>query len=443
MTTQALAETLAPATVRGGGVTDASEISPRRERVGLALASAVGVGMLGLWAYWWVASVQRGHLVEGQQFWVSSLPVLAGDFVAHIDHTARVMGLGMDPYNLSDPFCALFPYPPAMIWMFLWVNFLTPATAEAVWIATLNGLIALAAWGAWRTRRRLGLRPLPLSLLVALLFFCTPTIVCVERGQCDPIVLPVVLSAAALLRYRGRLRSYTAGSLLGIIAWIKYYPAFALVGLVAARRYRAAVAMVLVAGSIGAADVRGVRRALENGASIYQKGLETDQGCSLLQHALAKTWPTLWEKSFAEPLRAIPGQLVAALLLMPVVGWVAWKVRQSEHGDRVLGPFLLWMIAAATFAMPYSHDYNFLAMPLLVLSLWNRDDSVPVHMTMTLFLLYWQPLGLIIDARILFGVKVATLYALGGLVVRHARGVPSASSFSRTASTPRPHFAPY
>ena len=89
---------------------------------------------------------------------------------------------------------------------------------------------------------------------------------------------------------------------------------------------------------------------------------------------------------------------------------------QSRSGlvrsQGVTNPFLLWVLAMASFVPPVANDYNLFFLPLAALAVWDRRDPVYVHVMMAFLLLWWQPLALPIDGRMILVFKLAGLLAV-------------------------------
>ena len=67
-----------------------------------------------------------------------------------------------------------------------------------------------------------------------------------------------------------------------------------------------------------------------------------------------------------------------------------------------------------------ANDYSLVFLPLAALAVWDRRDPLMVHVALGLLLLWWQPLALPIDARLLFVIKFLGLGAVGACLVRRA-----------------------
>lgn len=388
----------------------------------------VAWALVGLWGLWWVASIRDDRLILGERTWMPVLPFLAGDFLVHVDHVTRCFVSGENPYlKSSDWVCLTFPYPPMLMRLFSWVALVRPMFAGWIWQGALAAIFTAGAAGAYRARKALRLSEAPFPVILAAVLYATPVLFAMERGQVDPIAIPAYLTAAWLLRRRTNVAELTAGGLLGVVAWVKYYPGLALLGLASYGRTRAVVAFVVVAGLIGVYDRANVARAIANGRSVAKENARYHP-IHPVQHGVSEVWPSLTLVRGVRLLRKIRGPLAAGLLIGPVVAGVCLRLWQTRRraGPALLFPTFLWFCAAATFAMPYSNDYNVVALPLAALCVWDRRDPVGVHMVMGLLMLWWQPIALSIGGDVLFVAKLAGLYAVGVSLVARAREASAA-----------------
>jgi hypothetical protein len=385
--------------------------------------TALGLALLAVWAGWWVESARRDRLVIGRLAWMPALPFLAGDFTVSIDHTARLFAAGGDPYRRDDWVCAVFPYPPMVPRVFAWVSLVDTPTAARVWLSALAAVLAAGGVAAWKTRRELGLSPIPLSWALAAALYSTPAVMAMERGQCDPLAVPALVAVSWLLRRRSPGRDVAAGALLGLTAWLKYYPGFAAVGLLALGRRRALAAFVAAAGLVGLIDLADVRRSVANGAAVSARVRALGPGaCFPWGHSFDQGWPALWAAAPSpwRRLGSVPDPLVAAALILPAVALVSRRVGRARDPGPLVAPLLLWLTAAATFAMPFSTDYNLVPLPLAALAVWDRRDRPAVHAAMGALLPWWQPVALPVEGCWLFLVKLAGLYAVGASLAARA-----------------------
>ena len=399
------------------------EIGEGRRTRGAVVRGAIGVGLIVVWVAWWVQSVRQDSLLHGGRTWVGPLPFLAGDFKVHIDHVARIQVREVNAYLIKDdPACAMFPYPPMIPRLFAWVTAFSPAQAAAVWQGAVALFLGMAAYAAWRMRQEMGLWPVPLAVMAAALMYSTPAVMAMERGQCDPLVIPAVLAVAWLARGRGTRGELAAGGLLGVTAWLKYYPGLAVFGLLALRQWKAAAAFVVVAGLIGVYDRAEVRRSIENG-KYHASEARKQPIVHAESHSIVSSWRAIPLVRQVRPLRKIPPPVAAAFLLLPVIAVVSYQVARSRNPGPLLAPYLLWLTAAATFGMPYAIDYNLVSLPLVALCVWDRRDPVIVHVAMGLFLLWWQPIAINVGGEVLLVAKIAALYAVGHCLKRRAAEV--------------------
>ena len=383
-------------------------------RLGGGAMAVVGLALIVFWGVCWAWSIRKDRLTHGQLTWIPTLPFLAGDFKVHIDHTVRVWAGGGDPYlKPDDVVCQYFPYPPMMPRLFTWVSVLRTRTAIAVWLTALGAIGLAAAWAAWKTRRALGLHPIPPTLLTVAVLYSTPMLFAMERGQGDLLAVAVALTAVPLLRSRSLTGDMAAGTLLAVAIWQKYYPAPILMALLALRRWRAMAVCLAACAAIGAHDWTWIRVAMDNGWRLHQLWIPP-RGAPIhpTSHSISGCWRQLWENTRFEALTRVPGSVAMAAILLPMIGLVVARLARRPD-DRLLLPAFLWLTAAGTFALPYSNDYNLVPLPLAALAVWDRRDPVLVPMLMTLLLLWWQPLWLPIDGKVILGFKLAGLLAVG------------------------------
>lgn len=394
--------------------------SPRPPGAAHAVVTFLALGLIAAWAGLWVRSLGADRYALGGATWVPPLPFMAGDFKVHIDHVARVYAAGGDPYRTpGDWVCQCFPYPPMVPRLFSWVALVSTPVAVRVWLCVLAGVFLVGALAAWRARRAMGLRPVPLAAVVAALACSSPALLAMERGQCDPAVIPALLAVAWLLRGRGAARDLAAGALLALAAWVKYYPGLAVVAFPALGRWRALAAFVAVAGLIGAVDRVDVKRSIDNGLALsraYPRHYPTPP----MHHSIVSEWRSLWVRRYVPLLRKVPPPCAAALLLVPPVALVTRRVARARGPGPLVFPYMLWLTAAATFAMPYSVDYNLAVLPLAALAVWDRRDPPRVHAAMACLLVWWQPFALPLRGEVLFYAKLAGLYAVGASLAARA-----------------------
>jgi len=380
--------------------------------------------MLILWGVWWAVNYQRQELQAGKHFWFKPCYVgIACDFYRHVDHPARIWWNGGDPYADKKIF---FPYPPSEMRLFAWVNLLTPRMAFGMWLMVMTAIITLAAWTASRWRRRLSLAEIPPLAAVAIILFSTPVLFAMERGQYDSLSLFVILAALPLLNHKSRWAQFLAGAVLCLAPWIKVYPGLVFVGLLGLRRWRALAGFVVAGLALAIAFLYTgeMQKFLVNNALHIQLA-ETlvhykSGDISPWNHPLSSALASFWLGTKFGWLGLLSGKIIAGMILLPPLVWVTYHIYRSPARDAVTYPYLLWIIALATFVSPISNDYNLIFLPLAVLAVWDRRDPLLVHVALALLLLWWQPIGMSINGLPLLVIKLLGLYAVAACLVERA-----------------------
>ncbi len=374
--------------------------------------------LVALWAGFWVEAARRGTMPEwaSKRAWAAGLPVIGADFRS-VDHVARLFAAGRDPTRMTDDWiCMLYPYPPLVNRAFGWVRLGSTEMAWHVWMFVLAAIYVSGALAAWRTRKELGLLTLPLVVVILAIVYATPAVLALERGQIDPLAIPILMLAAWLLRGPAGWRGLLAGGVLGVAAWLKYYPGAAVFGLIAMKKC-ATAAFVVVAGVIGVVDREQTACAIEIGGrwTSIRENEKTLPFVHATKHAVADAWRPLWVRA-KRPWRylgRVPESLASAFLLIPPVLLVSRRMAAATTHAPLILPYFLWLTAVATFAMPTSIDYALVPLPIAALAVWDRRDALPAQFGLGLLCLWWQPFALPIDGRLLFVAKLAGLYAVG------------------------------
>ncbi len=375
---------------------------------------AIGATLLVLWCIWWVSSLSQGKLVSGHRLWFQP-PCFGIDFLRNVDTPTRIWMAGDDPYADKQ---LLFCYPPLVTRLFAWSTLMTPQQALVVWVGALALMAGAGAWAAWRTRARLGLPKIPPLVALVAVLLSSPVMFAMERGNYDLLAVPLVIGGVALMKRRTGLADVAAGIVLAIAPWAKVYPGLLAVGLLGLRRWRVLAAFCLAGLAIGLADLDQTRRWLENNdrhmAEVYAMSEAFPHaGICAWQHSLTECWKRLWLDTPLALLARIPGSVAAACLLIPLLAWVSYHVFRCERRSRLAFAYLIWILALATFVPPVSNDYNLVFLPIAALAVWDRRDPLIVHLIMLAVLLWWQPLSMPIDGRIMLLVKLAGLAAVG------------------------------
>lgn len=398
------------------------------------------IGLLVFWGVWWCLSFHRQELQACKHLWVT-LPAFGCDFYRHVDRPARIWSAGGDPY--ADQEC-FFAYPPSEMRLFAWVNYMTPRTALMVWLIFMTGLIAAAAWVASRWRRGLSLDEISPLAAIVLMLFSTPVLFAMERGQYDPLSLLPILAALPLLKHKSGWAQFLAGAILCVAPWVKAYPGLIAVGLIGLRRWRALAAFAVVGIVVALLDFAQLQKFFINNNLHIQKAEDLARmfptGPCLWNHPLAISISCLWLRMEQfQWLGLLPGKIIAAGLLFVPLAWVTYHVYRSPARDKVAYPYLLWIVALATFVPPISNDYNLCFLPLAVLAVWNRRDPLLIQLSLGLLFLWWQPISISTTAYPILAAKLLGLYATGICVVERAYEQAALSTASeeqddRTAS---------
>jgi hypothetical protein len=407
------------------------------------LVTALALGLIGLWVGWWVSIVRRDTMAYGTPTWVPALPFLAGDFKTHIDHVARIRASGIDPYRKKDDFaCTVHQYPPMIGRAFSWVVFFDVRTSIRVWIASLGLILTAGALASWRARRALRLAEIPPALVVAAVLFSTPALYAMERGQADPLILLPFIVSAWLLGRRGAWPEVAAGCLLGATAWLKFYPGVSMIALVVFGRRKAIMGFIAVASLIGIVDYDGAKRAIRNGSKVMV-ALKYDRPSFFQpwEHWLVSAWNSNDFVRGDITLRHVPGTVVELAMLVPLIVLVSRRVARSANPGPIVFPYLLWLTAATTFALPGSNDYNLAVLPMAALAVWDVRDSWRVQLSMALLLIWWQPFWLPVSGQVLLMIKFASLCAVGASLVARSTQVGEQGSTSTESNLFRPTFA--
>jgi hypothetical protein len=286
--------------------------------------------------------------------------------------------------------------------------------------------LAVMAWvgacACGKARGRLGLRPLPLPFLAAAVLGSTPVLYAVERGNCDLVVLMLIVAAASALRGASPGRDVLAGACLALAAWIKVYPGLLLLGVLALGRWRAVMVATVAGVLIGLADLPGTVQFVANlGPFVVRDAPAASGAISETTHTLTGCWSLFWAGTPLAWLGGVHGAVAWVGLVLPPIGAVSYRVWRCAAPQALVYPYLTWLAGAATFLPPVSNDYNLIFLPLAALAVWDRRDSVTVHLAMAPMLLWWQPWRLPIGPRALLLFKVAGLVAVGLSLLRRAR----------------------
>lgn len=381
--------------------------------------------LLAGWCFWWILNIHQRELIGHDHLWVpTNWGVGIGcDFINHLDHAARVWWNGGDPYADKVIF---FPYPPSSMRFFAWVNLVSPRTALMVWCFLMAGIIAAAAYTASRWRRRLALAEIPPAAAIALILYSFPVLFAMERGQSDPLSLLFILAALPLLHHPSRWSQFLAGALLCLTPWVKAYPGLIFVGLIGLRKWRALAGFSITGLAVAAYFLQTgeMQKFLANNAEHILRSeylvLLSSGSLHPWEHPLSTGLAGLWLNTKFAWLGLAPAKKLSGLILITVLAWVSYHIYKCPENRNLTYPYLLWIVALATFFPPISNDYNLIFLPLAAIAVWSPSDPLPVQAALALLMIWWQPVALPIDGNLLLGIKLTGLGAVAVCLVIRA-----------------------
>lgn len=380
----------------------------------------VSVVLLVGWCVWWGLSLARRDLIGLNRGWFS--PCFGVDFIWHVDRPTRVWLDGGDQYADKSRMCV---YPPMVMRMFAWVGLMSPRQALTMWICTLGLMATVASWVAWRCRQRLKLSSIPLPAIIAAVLFSTPMVFAMERGQYDLVTVPIVIGALAIMCRKSRMAQIVAGGLLAIAPWAKVYPGLLGIGLVGLRRWDAMISFAVVGLVIGASMPDETRGWLANNDLVMAQAKRLSQMEPITRvhpwnHSLSDNWPRIWSGTPIRFLGRINGYIATAAILGPILAWVSWQMFRCRRRQLLAFPYLMWVVALATFVPPVANDYSLVFLPLAVLAVCSRRDPLLCCLAIAALALWWQPFFLPINGRLLILIKLVALGSVGLSLIERA-----------------------
>ena len=185
---------------------------------------------------------------------------------------------------------------------------------------------ALGAIAAARWRDRLGLETVPSSLAVALILFSTPVLFAVERANYDLLIIPCVVGAAILMQRKAEnadavaarffSRRHMGKALSGPVCWWRCW---------ALRRWHLLAWLIAWCALIGLSDLPELRRFLQNNDIHLNTAYALSRAFPEIQRGI--TAVAIWVFALEwDAVRANSGLLAAALVILPLLSWVAWSV---------------------------------------------------------------------------------------------------------------------
>ncbi len=412
------------------------------------LLSLVALLVLVSWGQSWTKSVKKWKVKNAPVTWYGPYEFMALDFL-HNFQAANFWAKGHDPYreDFQDPIGRKLCYPPVVVLCFGWCALFSVKKAIAVWTIALAAFAAMGAVAAWRSRQSLGLAPVPILAAVAAIVTSAPVDFAMERGNYDLMLVPLVLLMAWGLRRTGWRADLVVGAALGLAVCLKVYPALLVFPLLVLRRYRS-VGFTMVAGlAFLAFQFQNLPIFVQNLRDLAAITDEKFHNFSVLPatHSITFAWAPLWRETRFAYLTKIPGSVAAVGIVGSLLLWVGFHIRRCPNPRNVIVPFLLWTAAAATFVPRVSNDYNLFFLPMAALAVWDRRDSVLLHVALGLTCVWVQPLAFGLSLSVLVGLKVVSLVAVAACLVRRIReqsaepGVPTVVlSATAVVSLPRP-----
>lgn len=380
-----------------------------------------GLVLLAFWAAIWTISWNKNHLVIGQYTHIPCFPYLSCDFDINY-YAARTWIEGGDPYqSLVKGLAFKYEHPPLVLVLFSWCSLIPHRTAVILWFIMQTAVFSVAVFTCWRSRNKLDLFDVPLPLLLAAILFSFPVLFEMERGNWNMLVLLFLLVTAAALRGRSLGCDLLAGAFAGIAAWIKIYPALFLIGFLALRRWRAAGFFGIVVLLIGLSDVQGALAFAEN-IKESAKSLTPDYDGSFISwsHTISGSWLLFCRNTHLSWLGHLPGAAGWGLLVFPVVLWVSYWISRVPDPSHLVYPYLLWLIASATYLPPIANDYSLFFLPLAALAVWDYRDKAIVHVLMAFMIIWWQPLWPPLSSKLFHYCKLISLVSVGLILVIRA-----------------------
>ncbi len=421
------------------------DLSRMRRGKSFLFLSITGFVLLILWALWWGMglSVQIPVMLYGLKMWVPAYPFIGLDFINNYAGARELMS-GGDPYRqiVGDPLFPHYNYAPPVLILFSWCSLLPPdihlalaprlviiggsgvlhisRTAVIIWtiaIAVFNGI---ATYYVWRFRCTLKISQLPFVFMLAAVLFSLPVLFEMERGNCN--VLTLILLVAGILCIDKKRRwtlDILAGLCLAFAFWVKPYVLFALIALFAAKKNRV---IPITIGWILLLALLWWRQVLVFSTNLSNASHNLEYEVMPYLHPIMMIWPKLMQGTLVVH---VPPKIAGFVLIVLPTLFVMYKLWRSPKGHLMLLPAALWCTAAGTYLPPVSYDYNYVFYVLAVLALWDKKDPFWVHAFLGFMLLWWQPFDVPFSYHTIFWVKLASLYAVGYLLIVRCRELES------------------
>jgi hypothetical protein len=407
---------------RATGSSRSWQLSPVKSTT---LQRVISPVLMGIWCLWWAVSLYQNDLIGFRYSWVR-YPLLGCDFLDGGYGPARVWLQGKDAYaETGRLFCI---YPPPVLRMFAWCGLFSPGTAVVVWVGALASIMIMGTYLAWRMRKEFGLCHMTLPTAMALVLFSTPVLFAMERGNCDSLSIVFIVLGISLWRWNSPMAQFMAGMVLALAPWLKVYPGLLGIGCAGLRRWHALAGFIFGGLVIGALHAEEVPKFIRNNRHVSERihqllAARRDYPVHAWTHSLTESWPNIWANSPVKFLAGINGFLAGLVILGTLLGWVTYHVYKCPDRARFAFPYLMWIMALATFVPPAANDYSLVFLPIAAVAVWDRKDPLYVQLMMLALLIWWQPLGLPISGRLLLVIKVCGLIAIGISLIRRVKEV--------------------
>ncbi len=400
----------------------------------------LGILALVWFSLYWNYAIKKWHVKSSPGTWFAPYQFVSLDFL-HNYQAARFWINGGDPFRESfgDPIGRKLCYPPIVLVAFSWCALFPVGKAIGIWTITLAIFAAAGALAAWYSRRELALAPVPLFFALAAVVTCAPVGYAMERGNYDLLLVPYVLLAAWGLRRTGWLSDALVGYALGVAICLKVYPGLLLIIPLLMRRWRALGLTALVVAACLCFQAKNLPIFMANLNELaIAHNIEELPAASLVAHSIPYSWKAVWDGTRLGILARIPGSVAALGIVGGLLIWVSWSFKRSQQTRTLILPFALWIMAAATFIPKVSNDYNLVFLPMAMLAVWDRRDSVLVHVGLGFACLTLQPLPFAFSPSVAMGFKVLGLVCCARSLVNRTNEASATTTIIQVQTARQP-----
>jgi hypothetical protein len=385
-----------------------------------SILTICGYLLLLLSIVWWGVAIRQVELPLGKHTWIT-YPLLGVDYWTQTSLAAEQWRRGADIYTDHEH---VLHYPPMTFHLFTWTRFFNPPTDLWVWMGVLFLIAGAGAWGSYRTRQGLRLERIPFVFILGITLISFPVVFSIERGNCDFLVVLIILLSLRIIQSRIRFSHFWAGCLFAIAPWIKLYPGLMGLGFLALRWWRVLCGFVFMIIAIGLWDIKdNIKFYYNMKLQISRVEAFSNTTASVYQpwtHSISMAWLELMKTLGMHSLQRLPGSLAAAVILTPLLVWVCVRVSRCSEPDKLVYPLLLWLNASATFFQLMSNDYNLVYLPICIIAVYRIRDPWYIQAGLACLLPWWQPFALPINSFLFLGIKVIGLAIAGWCIVKRA-----------------------